>query len=169
MEMINRFRRQFAYNAWANREVLASLTAERPATPGASPPVVPARTLEVMAHLIGAELAWLRRLGPAVEYMPVWPDLTVTECQFWLEHLSCTWERYIGGLTAQELAREITYTNFKGERWTNNVEDILTHVFTHACYHRGQIASLLGRAGLPAPYTDFIECVRRGCIEAEWA
>ena len=52
--------------------------------------------------------------------------------------------------------------------WTNTADVILTHVFTHACYHRGQVAMLLGQAGLPAPFTDYIECVRRGYLAGGW-
>ena len=69
------FRREFAYNAWANRETLRALEA----APAASAPVPP-RAFEVMAHLVGAEWAWLRRLGPAAPDMTVWPSLTLGEC-----------------------------------------------------------------------------------------
>jgi uncharacterized damage-inducible protein DinB len=33
-------------------------------------------------------------------------------------------------------------------------------VVTHGAYHRGQIAKAFGRAGVPAPQTDFILYVR---------
>src|SRR5687768_6587207 len=132
MDPIARLKQDFAYNAWANREILRAVAAA---------PSAPARAVEVMAHLVGAEWAWLRRLGPASPDMPVWPNLSLDECDRQLRTLSSTWKTYLDGLTPADLERELSYVNFKGERWTNVVADILIHVFTHGCYHRGQIAS----------------------------
>ena len=159
MGRLPRLHQDFAYNVWANREILRALSA------AASPPP---RALEVMAHLVGAEWAWLRRLDVPSPDLPVWPNLTLDECDAQLRTLSSTWKQYLDALTAEALERELTYTNFKGERWTNTVDVILTHVFTHACYHRGQVASLLGRAGHAVPYTDYIECIRRGHLAGGW-
>jgi hypothetical protein len=39
------------------------------------------------------------------------------------------------------------------------VADVLTHIVLHSSYHRGKIASLVGRAGESAAYSDYIECV----------
>ena len=46
MELIARLTREFAYNAWANREALRSLLGAKE---------VPPRASEVMAHTVGAE------------------------------------------------------------------------------------------------------------------
>jgi uncharacterized damage-inducible protein DinB len=159
MNPVARFRQHFAYNAWANGETLRALTA------AASPPQ---RAVEVMGHLVGAEWAWLRRLAVPSPELAVWPGLALGECEAQLRALSAAWKGYFDALTADGLALELSYVNFKGERWTNTVEDVLTHVFTHGCYHRGQIAMLLGRAGFAAPSTDYIECVRRGYISQGW-
>ena len=59
-------------------------------------------------------------------------------------------------LTGDALERGITYKNSAGEQYTSTLEDILTHVFMHGSYHRGQIASLIRAAGdTPSP-TDYI-------------
>jgi len=159
MEMIEHLNRQLAYNAWANREVLRSLLAAR---------TVPERASAVMAHLIGAEWLWLRRLGHRTAPMEVWPALPLTECEAQLLELSRAWQVYLANLSPDSLGREIRYTNSKGEHWANTVADILTHVALHSSYHRGQIATLLGRAGETAAYSDYIECIRRGNLERGW-
>ena len=164
MTLIPHLKQQFAYNAWANREMLRSLIVALAARPDAVPP----RALQVMAHLVGGEWAWLRRLGPASPDMPVWPALSPDECDAQLRALSATWKQYLDALTPEALERELAYVNFKGEHWTSKVGDILSHVVTHGGYHRGQVATLLGRAGFPVPYTDYIECVRRGHLAAGW-
>jgi uncharacterized damage-inducible protein DinB len=95
----------------------------------------------------------------------VWPALPPTECEGQLWELARAWEAYLAGLSPELLGQQIRYTNSKGEDWSNTVSDVLTHVALHSSYHRGQIASLLGRAGEAAAYSDYIECVRRGYLE----
>ena len=147
MEMIERLNRELAYNAWANREVLHSLLAAR---------TIPERASAVMAHIIGAEWLWLRRLGHLAAPMEVWPALTLTECEAQLLELSAAWQAYMANLSTESLDQEIHYTNAKGETWANTVADMLTHVALHSSYHRGQIATLLGRAGEAVAIADAV-------------
>src|SRR5215469_12894531 len=53
MELLEHLRRQFAYDEWANREVLAGLRASaRAAT----------RPWQLLAHILSAERLWLERI-----------------------------------------------------------------------------------------------------------
>lgn len=151
--MIDRLNRELGYNTWANREALRSLLAAK---------TVPERAAAVMAHIVGAEWLWLRRLGRVAPQIEVWPALSLAECERHLRELSQAWQACLSEMTPEWLDRETGYTNSKGEAWSNTVADMLTHVVLHSSYHRGQIASLLGRAGGQAAYTDYIEYVRRG-------
>lgn len=159
MEMIEHLTREFAYSAWANRECLRSLLAARTA---------PERAVAVLAHIVGAEWLWLQRLGHGSARTQVWPALPLAECEGELRELSQAWRAYLAGLGPDSLAKEIRYTNTKGEPWSNTVHDVLAHVALHATYHRGQIASLLRQAGETAASTDYIECVRRGHLARGW-
>jgi uncharacterized damage-inducible protein DinB len=159
VNLIERLSRELAYNAWANRESLQSVFA-------ATNP--PDRSVAVIGHIVAAEWLWLRRLGYASPQMDVWPALPLSKCEVELRELSRAWRAYVDGLTPESLERQIDYTNSKGEDWSSVVADVLTHVVLHSSYHRGQIASLLGRAGQATAYTDYIECVRRGYLERGW-
>ena len=156
MELLDHLRRQFAYDDWANREVLAGFKAStRPAV----------RPLQLLAHILSAERLWLQRLKQQPQSLPVWPDFTLDECAQQINELAKLWREYLAQLSPAGLSETITYKNSKGEPWSSSVEDVLTHVVLHSAYHRGQIASLM-RAGGDAPaYTDFIHAVRRGLIE----
>jgi uncharacterized damage-inducible protein DinB len=156
MEIVRHLLRLFAYDEWANAESLASLKAA-----GAPP----ARALRFMGHIIGAEWLWLGRINEDRASMPVWPDLTLEECEAQLPDLARHWRDFLDALTPAELSRRVEYINTKGERWANTTEDILTHVVIHSAYHRGQIATELRAAGSTPAYTDFIHCVRQGLIE----
>lgn len=163
MDALARLTRELQYNAWANRETLGSLSRANDAS---SPP--PDRAVAILAHIAGVEWLWLRRLGCPAPALAVWPELSVARCAAEFAALSRAWREAADSLTDAGLQRVIAYTNSKGEPWSNTVEDVLTHVIPHSSYHRGQIALLLGQAGQPAAYTDYIEFIRRGFAARGW-
>ena len=156
MDMLQEFRRLFTYDAWANHEVLTSLTALDPA---------PARTVRLLAHILSAERLWLERLQKKTQSYPVWPDFTAAQCAAEAAELQQLWTDYLTELTADKLSQAIDYKNSKGEFWTNSILDILMHVVTHSAYHRGQIATAVRAAGHTPVYTDLIHAVRQKLVE----
>jgi uncharacterized damage-inducible protein DinB len=158
MELIDHLRRQFAYDAWANREVLAGLRASAGAHPTARP-------RQLLAHILSAERLWLARIRNQPQSLPVWPDFTLDQCEAQIDELARLWREFLGQLSAAGLSEKVTYKNTKGEPWTSTVEDILTHVVLHSAYHRGQIASQVRADGDQPAYTDYIHAVRQGLIE----
>lgn len=155
MELIEHFRRQFVYDEWANREVLAGLRASAGGTTG---------PLKLLAHVVSAERLWLERIRKQPQSMPVWPELTFGSCEAEINSLAKLWDEYLRQSTSATLSEEIEYSNSKGEAWTNRVDDILTQVLMHSSYHRGQIARQVRAGGEEPAYTDFIHAVRRKLI-----
>jgi uncharacterized damage-inducible protein DinB len=150
------FLKMFKYDDWANRESLASLK---------SSDVPPTRSLKLMSHVIAAEHVWLDRLKQEKQSIAVWPELNLEECEAHLADLSRSWQEYINGLGDDGYCRQISYTNSKGDVWTNKVEDTLLHVLMHSAQHRGQIALDLRASGQTPAYTDFIQAVRQDILE----
>jgi uncharacterized damage-inducible protein DinB len=156
MELPEHLRRQFAYDEWANREVLAGLRASsRTVT----------RPLQLLAHILSADQLWLERITKQPQSLPVWPDFTCEQCEAQITNLSQRWLEFLGGLSSAGLSEKVNYKNSKGEPWTSTVEEVLTHVLLHSAYHRGQIASQVRAGGETPAYTDFIHAVRKGLIE----
>jgi uncharacterized damage-inducible protein DinB len=155
-EVLRRHRRLFAYEDWANREALASLGA-------ASPP--PARSVKLLAHVLGASRLWLGRLRHAEKPAAVWPELDLARCRAALEDLGRLWTAYLEELTPAGLEETVSYVNSKGEPWTSRVDDILSHVVLHSSYHRGQIAADTRASGHTPAYTDYIHAQRQGFVE----
>ena len=149
-------RRQFAYDAWANREVLAAIRAGSAATE---------RSLQLMAHIIAAQRMWLERLKQQPPTTSGWPKISFEECGQRAEEMAALWREYLELMTAGDLTQSVSYKNSQGEEWTNSILDILTHVLVHSSYHRGQIASHMRESGQTPAYTDFIHAVRKGLIE----
>jgi len=140
----------FAYDAWANRETLASVTPVAAAIP---------KAVVLVAHIAGAKALWLARIRSAPAPLPVWPTLSPAECAAALAQAAAGWEEYLRS-DATDVTQEIAYTNSKGEAFRNRVADIATHVVFHSHYHRGQIATFVRAAGQTPAYTDFIHAVR---------
>ena len=145
--------RLLRYDVWANRETLDSLKLS-----------APPRSLRWLAHIVGAEYLWMARLRRHHEALPVWPELDVEACGERLEELGRLWPEYLDD-RQEPVTGLVSYTNSKGEAWTNTVEEILTHVVIHSAYHRGQIAADVRASGGTPAYTDYIHAVRQGLIE----
>src|SRR5215813_789400 len=127
-------RKLLAYEAWANQEAAtALLRAVKP----------PERARRIMAHIIGASWLWYSRLVKQPSPVTVWPAFDTDALSAELNKLHHVWEKYLATLSPGQLTTKIDYVNSKGEPWTSTVEDVLTHLFMHSAYHRGQIALLL--------------------------
>lgn len=158
MDLLEYLRRQFAYDAWANAEVLAAINVGGPGAP-------PARPLQLLAHILSAQRLWLERIRQQPQTLAVWPEFDRDLCEAQVADLAQIWHGYFAQLSRAELLRKIAYKNSKGEPWSSTVQDVLTHILMHSAYHRGQIASLMRAGGGTPAYTDFIHAVRQGLIE----
>jgi uncharacterized damage-inducible protein DinB len=156
MNLIEYFRRQFSYDAWANREVIAAIRARAGEDE---------RMLQLMSHIVAAERLWLERLQQKLQSVAVWPEPDLGWCEAQAAELKQFWTEYLQRISDDHLARKISYKNSKGEAWESTIEDILTHVILHSVYHRGQIASRMRSIGKTPAYTDFIHGVRQGLVE----
>jgi uncharacterized damage-inducible protein DinB len=156
MNTVEHFTRLFAYDDWANQEVLTGLRAAQ---------LPPARSLRFIAHVLASEHLWLERLEGNEQTLPVWPDFTAAELAKLGADLSQSWRTYLAGCNEDDLGQLVSYRNSKGEPWSSRKDDILMHVVMHSAYHRGQIAADMRGAGLTPAYTDFIHSVRQGFVK----
>jgi len=144
------------YDLWANRAAIASVAAASQAPP---------RTMAILAHIVAAEWLWWTRVQEEPPRFPVWPTLSVEQCDAEMVAVGQRWRSYVSGLDARGLARSIAYTNSKGESFTSVVEDVVLHVVFHSTYHRGQIASGLRASGSEPAYTDYIHARRQSFVK----
>lgn len=70
------------------------------------------------------------------------------------------WSDYLAALDETELSRVFDYRSFEGQRFRNVVEDLLTQLFGHSWYHRGQVASIVRDLGGVPAVTDYLFWVR---------
>lgn len=156
MDLLQQYVQLVSYDGWANLEVIGGFRAAGNA---------PERSLKFMAHIVAAEHLWRARMLGIESPFSVWPELTLERCEEQARQLPGLWREFLGDDSAGWLDRMVSYKNSKGESYKNIVRDILTHVFMHSAYHRGQIAIDMREAGHVPAYTDFIHGVRQGLVE----
>ncbi len=156
MDLTAHFTRLFAYDAWANQEVLSGLRSA--ATP-------PPRALILMAHIFSSQRLWMERLEQKPQTLPVWPEFTLEQCDRQAVELPVQWKSYLAGKSEADLAEPVSYQNSQGETWSSRKDDILMHLITHSAYHRGQAAAAVRAAGFTPAYTDFIHSIRQGFVK----
>jgi len=156
LDLLEHYGQLISYDGWANLEMIASLRAARK---------FPERPLKLIAHIIAAEHLWRARMLQAAAPLAVWPKLGLEECDQQARQLPGLWREFLSTKSANSLESLVAYKNSKGEAFQSTVRDILTHVFVHSAYNRGQIASDMRQAGHVPAYTDFIHGVRQGLIE----
>ncbi len=158
MNLADYLRRQFAYDAWANQEVLTAIRANVSDN---------ARSLQLMSHILAAQRVWLERLKQQPQSVPVWPEPDLEQCEAEAALLGRLWFDFLDLITAGDVALTISYKNSKGEVYTSAIVDVLTHVVMHSAYHRGQIASHMRASGQTPAYTDFIHGARHGLFDSK--
>src|SRR5262245_14360411 len=162
--MSDRYRRWFEYEKDAHRKVFTSL-ATVPAEQRASPAYL--KAVELLAHITVGRQVWLHRIDKSVDApTALFPkETTVEMVRADLTSIEGAWDVYLARLTDAELARDFEYCSFDGHQFHNRVEDVLTQMYGHSLYHRGQIATLVRAAGGEPAMTDFIFWARQPVAE----
>ncbi len=152
--MIERYRRWFEYEKDSHEKTLASLDAvaeELRQSPEFR------KAVYLMWHIVAARRMWLFRMGVVKENVELFPDETdFVALPAQVAEMETLWTRYLSGLTDDDLARVFKYQSYEGPHFTNTVEDIVTQMFGHSWYHRGQIALLLRSMGAEPAVTDLV-------------
>jgi uncharacterized damage-inducible protein DinB len=139
------------YMEWADRRTLEALRAA---------PAAHAEALPLLAHVLAAEHVWLSRLEQREPRYPVWPTLSLDECDALAAENAAGYRALVERLGDNQLSEPVRYRTSRGDEFVTPVVDILTQVITHGPYHRGQIAKAIGRSGGTAINTDFITFAR---------
>lgn len=140
----------FEYDKRANASILNALTQLKEADE---------KCLDIMAHILLAEMVWYSRIAN-VPGPQVWEKKTLEQCKDLYEANNKVLTPFFTQLTDELIEKDIEYRNTKGIKFSNTVGEMLTHVFNHSTYHRGQIVERM-KGKLPVmPATDYIVFLR---------
>jgi uncharacterized damage-inducible protein DinB len=140
------FLKLYEYNAWANKRVLSTLVRQN---------VQDEKIMQLMGHIVAAQFLWLHRIkGLPPPDVKLWGEYKLDQLVALAEKAGKEWLQFVN--STDDFNREMTYKNYVGEPYTNNVEMIMIHLVNHSSYHRAQIAMLLRQKGFEPINTDFI-------------
>jgi len=154
------FRRFFDYEKDAHAKTLTSLSAVPPEK-RAAPEF--RKAVDLLAHVVGARWFWLQRIVGTTErpLKMFMKDFPVADLPARISEMEEAWSTFLGGLTDPELSRAVEWGPADGPRFSNTVEDVLTQLFGHSTYHRGQIALLIRQIGCEPAATEFVYFARK--------
>lgn len=140
------FLKLYQYNAWATQRVIATLIHQR---------VADEKIMSLLGHVVAAQFLWLHRIkGLPAPDVKLWGEYSLDQLTKMADDAGKQWLEFVE--STDDFNREMTYTNYVNEPYTNNVEMIMIHLVNHSSYHRAQIAMLLRQKGFEPINTDFI-------------
>lgn len=150
------FLKLYQYNAWANERVLSCLRKQM---------VNDEKIQSLFGHVLAAQFLWLHRIkGLAPPSLKLWDAYSLSELEMMATDAAKQWLDFVQ--RTDSFDRELNYTNYVGDPYTNNVQMIMIHVANHGTYHRAQIAQLLRQKGFEPINTDFITYDR--VVRGQW-
>lgn len=145
--IVDHFIHLFEYNNWATKLAANSVIASDKKE---------GRVLELLSHIVSAQAIWLNRiLGNNITIDP-WQKQLPEECITQSTKITSEWISLLKRFKDIDLVKRIEYKNPKGEKFSNTIKDITTHVINHSTYHRAQIAQLVRQSGGEPAKTDYI-------------
>jgi uncharacterized damage-inducible protein DinB len=111
----------------------------------------------LMLHMLSAQQVWLQRFTGAT---PVWlaDDARLSPREaLWPEWLRVhrDFSDWLGHLDRKTLAKELRYTNLKGQPFAGPLWRFVTHALNHSTIHRAQLNSMIKLAGGSPPAVDY--------------
>jgi uncharacterized damage-inducible protein DinB len=108
---------------------------------------------DTLAHIVGAETAWLARWqghSPTALLPPdQFPDVAAVR-KVWTS-LEGQVRSFLDDLGEEGVARVFEYKMLSGAPGASPFWQMLQHVVNHASYHRGQVVTMLRQLGAPPP------------------
>jgi uncharacterized damage-inducible protein DinB len=150
------FLKLYRYNAWSNDRVMNGLSRQK---------VSHEKILTLMGHVVAAQFIWLHRIkGLPPPALKLWDAYKLADLVKLAADAGTQWIEFVE--STDNFNRELSYNNYVGDPYVNNVESIMIHLVNHSTYHRGQVAMLLRENGLEPINTDFITYDR--VIRGQW-
>lgn len=162
--LLDHIRRMARYNAWANRRIYDACATLPPADYHAARPSFFGSIHNTLNHILVGDTVWLGRFtGNLAAHVKALNQILHEDfagLRAAREAKDAEIIAYCGGLDDAALAGTFSYTNMRGEAFTDPLLPPLMHFFNHQTHHRGQAHGLLSHAGVSPPELDLIYFLR---------
>ena len=165
---LNDLRELYAYNAWANEQVIQSIAGLSTEAFCQDLKASHGSIRGTVAHLASAEWIWLER------WKGTSPHQMLSEEEFSTVEIAIVrWKKieedvadFVAGLREADLKRIFPFTTTEGKKRSDILWQAMQHLVNHSSYHRGQIATLLRQVGQTPQATDLIKYYRLNATPA---
>ncbi|WP_300299630.1 DinB family protein [Ferrovibrio sp.] len=162
--MLQHVRRMARYNAWANARLYNACATLPPAAYHAARPSFFGSIHATLNHILVGDSAWFGRFTarPATQITALNQILhdDFASLRAAREAKDAEIIAFCDGLDEATLQGTFSYTNFRGQSFTDPLCPPLLHAFNHQTHHRGQVHGLLSHAGVAPPELDLIYFLR---------
>ncbi len=135
----------FKYNHTCNQQLVTLLNSNKDN--------ITEKSLKLFSHILNAHEIWNARIEAQQPSCGVWDIRNITDLPA-IDELN--YENTIRILNTLPPGKNISYSNTKGESFSNTIQDILFHAINHSTYHRAQIATECKSNGISPLATDYI-------------
>ena len=144
----------YEYEKDCNSKVIGMLESVPEASRGAEPFK---KAMGKATHVIAARHMWLFRLGLSSDKPGDWfPEMSLEQLRSYTADIEKRWTAYLSSLTEDAIVGPVEWVGYDGKRRRWTLLDLLTQIFGHAWYHRGQVAMLVKQAGGTPVDCDYI-------------
>jgi len=144
------FQRMLDHMEWADARIGQALAAADGAVEDA---------VRLYNHVVAAEFIWQARIRGITDRIPaVFPDWNADTRAAHAREALEGYRLVVG--RPEDYGRIVHYRTSTGAALETSVVDILTHVFLHGSYHRGQINAKLRASGFEPSPVDYIYWTR---------
>lgn len=112
----------------------------------------------ILHHIVWAEMVWLGRVDSNT--LATMPDLDVKGMLLVWKATSDKWGNLLESATSDDFLKPVVYYNTKGEKFENNMGEIVFHMIDHATYHVGQMMNAIRGFGIDPVPSNFIHYLR---------
>ncbi len=151
------------YNQWANRRLLNVIEELPEDRLWEDHQAFFGSLMGTLNHLLVADSIWQARLmgqeTPAYSLDHIL-HRTLPGLRQARQDLDAQLVTLVASLPEGRFAQSFTYTNMKGESFTQKFSLVMAHIFNHQTHHRAQAHTLVSQFGLEAPPLDFIYYLR---------
>ena len=146
------------YNVWAHKKIMDAVLSIPVEKQKAEMPSSFSNLEKTILHMWDAESIWWQRMKLHERLMIPSENFkgTTVEAVNGLLSQSALWEAWVNNVSDNMLEHVFEFRNKKGDQIKMPIWQMLTHIFNHGTYHRGQLVNMLRQLGVKKiPQTDF--------------
>jgi uncharacterized damage-inducible protein DinB len=148
----------FNYTGWANRLVLDAAERLSDEQQKRDFKISHGSIHGTLVHMAGAEWLWLERWR-GTSHSRIWTAedfIDIPAIRVRWQQIETERQALLESLSEEDLSRDLSYRNLKGEPFALPLIAQMQHVVNHSTQHRGQAVGMIRQLGVQPPAVDLL-------------